>query len=212
MVRIGFQEFLQNTRVYLPSESSYLTMVLSFPSQRYRRSLSPVAAGLQQDNKWVRNIPPAIYIFDDRIEIISTGGLPFGYSLEDFYSGVSRPVNNGLFKIIGQLNLIEQTGHGNLVIVDKYGKDAFSINENHIIVTISFAFTPSMKQVDVNGLSPIQSKVLTVIKENPTFTMKEISAFCQIGTTRVGEVIKSLKELGRLERIGGNKGGYWEVN
>ena len=163
-------------------------------------------------NKWVRNVPPAIYIFDDRIEIISTGGLPFGYSLEDFYSGVSRPVNNGLFKIMGQLNMIEQTGHGNLVIVDKYGKDAFSINENHIIVTIPFAFTPSMKQLDVNGLSPIQSKVLTVIKENPTFTMKEIAAFCQIGTTRVGQVIKSLKEQGRLERIGGNKGGFWEVN
>lgn len=163
-------------------------------------------------NKWVRNVPPAIYIFDDRIEIISTGGLPFGYSLEDFYSGVSRPVNNGLFKIMGQLNIVEQTGHGNLVIVDKYGKEAFSINENHIVVTIPFAFTPSMKQVDVNNLSPIQTKVLKVIKENPTFTMNDISSFCQIGTTRVGEVIKSLKELGKLERIGGTKGGYWKTN
>ena len=163
-------------------------------------------------NKWVRNVPPAIYIFDDRIEIVSTGGLPFGYSEEDFYSGVSRPVNIGLFKIMGQLNMIEQTGHGNLVIVDKYGKDAFSINENHIIVTIPFAFTPSMKQVDVNGLSPVQTKILMAIKENPTFTMKDIAAFCQLGTTRVGEVIKSLKEIGKLERIGANKGGYWKVN
>ena len=163
-------------------------------------------------NKWVRNVPPAIYIFDNRIEIISTGGLPFGYSEEDFYSGVSRPVNIGLFKIMGQLNMIEQTGHGNLVIVDKYGKDAFSINENHIIVTIPFAFTPSMKQVDVNGLTPIQTKILMAIKENPTFTMKDIAAFCQLGTTRVGEVIKSLKEIGKLERIGANKGGYWKVH
>lgn len=163
-------------------------------------------------NKWVRNVPPAIYIFDNRIEIISTGGLPFGYSEEDFYSGVSRPVNIGLFKIMGQLNMIEQTGHGNLVIVDKYGKDAFSINENHIIVTIPFAFTPSMKQVDVNGLTPLQTKILMAIKENPTFTMKDIAAFCQLGTTRVGEVIKSLKEIGKLERIGANKGGYWKVH
>ena len=162
-------------------------------------------------NKWVRNVPPAIYIFDDRIEIISTGGLPFGYSEEDFYSGVSRPVNIGLFKIMGQLNMIEQTGHGNLVIVDKYGKDAFSINENHIIVTIPFAFAPSMKQVDVNGLSPVQTKILMAIKENPTFTMKDIAALCQLGTTRVGEVIKSLKEIGKLERIGANKGGYWKT-
>jgi len=163
-------------------------------------------------NKWVRNVPPAIYIFDDRIEIVSTGGLSFGYTKDDFYGGVSRPVNNGLFKIMGQLNMIEQTGHGNLVIVDKYGKNAFDINDSHITVTIPFAFTPSMKQVDVNGLTPTQTKILMAIKENPTFTMKEISAFCRIGTTRVGGVIKLLKGMGKLERVGSRKDGYWKVN
>jgi ATP-dependent DNA helicase RecG len=163
-------------------------------------------------NRWVRNVPPAIYIFDNRIEIISTGGLPYGYTKDDFYSGVSRPVNNGLFKIMGQLNLIEQTGHGNLVIIDKYGKNAFNINENYITVTIPFAFTPSMKQVDVNGLSKNQAKILLVIKENPTFTLKEIATFCELGTSRVSVIIKSLKEMGKIERVGGNKGGYWKVN
>lgn len=162
-------------------------------------------------NKWIKNVPPAIYIFDNRIEIISTGGLSFGYSKEDFYSGVSKPVNNGLFKIMGQLNLVEQTGHGNLVIVDKYGKDAFTISDNFIIVTIPFAFTPSMKQIDVNGLSPIHVKVLMALKDNPTFTMKDLSKFCEIGTTRIGEIIKNLKELGKLERVGSRKDGYWIV-
>lgn len=162
-------------------------------------------------NRWIRNVPPAVYIFDDRIEIVSTGGLPFGYSKDDFYSGVSRPVNIGLFKIMGQLNMIEQTGHGNLVIVDKYGKDAFSICENHITVTIPFAFTPSMKQIDVSGLSPMHEKVLMALKENPTFTMSDVSKFCGIGTTRVGEIIKNLKELGKLERVGSRRDGYWRV-
>lgn len=162
-------------------------------------------------NKWIRNVPPAIYIFDNRIEIISTGGLPFDYTKDEFYSGISRPVNSSLFKIMGQLNLIEQTGHGNLVIVDKYGKDAFSINKNYITVTIPFAFTPSMKQVDVNGLSPVHAKVLMAIKDNPTFTRKDLASFCGLGTTRIGEIMKDLKELGKIERIGGNKGGYWKI-
>ncbi len=162
-------------------------------------------------NKWIRNVPPAVYIFDDRIEIVSTGGLPFGYSKEDFYSGVSRPVNIGLFKIMGQLNMIEQTGHGNLVIVDKYGKGAFNINDNFIVVTIPFAFTPSMKQVDVNGLSPMHAKVLMALKDNPTFTMNDVAVFCAIGTTRVGEIIKNLKDLGKLERVGSRRDGYWKV-
>lgn len=162
-------------------------------------------------NKWVRNVPPAVYIFDDRIEIISTGGLPYGYTEDDFYSGVSRPVNPGLFKIMGQLNMIEQTGHGNLVIVDRYGKGAFSIRENYITVTIPFAFTPSMKQVDITGLSPAETRVLTALKDNPTFTMKDLAVFCGLGTTRVGQITKKLKEIGKLERVGSRKDGYWKV-
>ena len=162
-------------------------------------------------NRWVRNVPPAVYIFDDRIEIISTGGLPFGYTKDDFYGGVSHPVNPGLFRIMGQLNLVEQTGHGNLVIVDKYGKDAFSINENHITVTIPFAFTPSMKSVDVSELSVTETKVLMALKDNPTFTLKEIAAFCQLGTSRVSVIISTLKERGKLVRVGSKKNGYWKV-
>ncbi len=162
-------------------------------------------------NKWVRNVPPAIYIFDDRIEIISTGGLPFDYSKEDFYRGISRPINLGLLKIMGQLNLVEQTGHGNLVIIGKYGREAFDIEENHIVVTIPFAFIPSMKQSNVEGLSPTHVKVLNAVKDNPLFNNKQLASLCGLGTTRLGEITSDLKALGKIERVGGKKGGYWKV-
>lgn len=162
-------------------------------------------------NKWVRNVPPAIYIFDDRIEIISTGGLPFDYSKEDFYKGISRPVNLGLLKIMGQLKLVEQTGHGNLVIVGKYGREAFDIEENHIVVTIPFAFTPSMKQINIEGLSPSHVKVLTAIKNNPTYSKVQLASICGMGTTRVSQIISDLKGMGKIERAGSNKGGYWKL-
>lgn len=163
-------------------------------------------------NKWIKNIPPAIYIYDDRIEIISTGGLPYGYTKEEFYSGISHPINIGLFKIMGQLNIIEQTGHGNIVIVDKYGKDAFKIEDNYIIVTIPFAFTPSMKQIDTAGLSDTTIKVLMALKNNPTFTQKELSEITGIGTTRIGTIINELKEKRIVERVGSKKTGYWKIN
>ena len=51
-----------------------------------------------------------------------------------------------------------------------------------------------MKQIDVNELTPIQSKVLMAIRENPLFTIKELSVYCQLGTTRIGKVIKELKK------------------
>ena len=47
-----------------------------------------------------------------------------------------------------------------------------------------------MKQIDVNELTPIQSKVLMAIRENPLFTIKELALYCQLGTTRIRELIK----------------------
>lgn len=60
-------------------------------------------------NRWTLHTPPAVYIFSDRIEIISIGGLPTNYSLDDFYAGRSRPINLELQQIMVQLDYIEQT-------------------------------------------------------------------------------------------------------
>ena len=75
----------------------------------------------------------------------------------------------------------------------------------YITFTIPFAFEPSMKQIDVNELTPIQSKVLMAIRENPLFTIKELSVYCQLGATRIRELIKELKEKGKIVRKGAKK-------
>ncbi len=162
-------------------------------------------------NKWVKNVPPAIYIFDNRIEIISTGGLPFDYSKENFYKGVSNPVNPSLQRIMLQLGLVEQTGHGNLTIINKYGKEAFQLDDNYINVTIPFAFTPSMANYSESALLPNQIKVYNAIKTHPTMTIKDLSTLLNLGTTQIGTIIKELKSLDKIERIGSNKNGYWLI-
>lgn len=87
-------------------------------------------------NRWSKQTPPAVYVFDDRIEIISIGGLPDGLSLDEFYEGKSKPVNLELQQIMVQLDYIEQTGHGVPLIISKYGREVFDITENFITVTI----------------------------------------------------------------------------
>ena len=54
-------------------------------------------------NDWIDGTPPAIYIFNDRLEIISTGGLPYNMTKEDFFGNVSKPVNDSLAKIFIKL-------------------------------------------------------------------------------------------------------------
>lgn len=162
-------------------------------------------------NRWVKNVPPVIYIYEDRIEVVSTGGLPNGVSRDDFFGGVSKPVNVGLQKIMGQLGLFKQTEHGVLRIIGAYGSKAFEITENHITVTIPFAFTPSYIQILYNGLTKSQKKVLESIKNNPTITTLQLCQVVNLGKTRVTQIIKELKDMKRIERVGGNRSGYWIV-
>ena len=63
-------------------------------------------------NRWIMNIPPEINIYEDRIEVISTGGLSYGTSLASFYSGESQPVNRRLHSIFEKVGLIEPNKHG----------------------------------------------------------------------------------------------------
>lgn len=161
--------------------------------------------------RWDKMIPPAIYIFENRIEIISTGGLPIDYSTEDFYKGISHPINRGLQKIMGQLGLIEQTGHGVPEILKNYGKEAFNITDNYINVTLKFPFMLTRGEINYSGLNPSQIKVLKAINNKPSIKTQELCKVTDLGTSRINELIKELKELNKIKRIGSNKNGYWEI-
>lgn len=161
--------------------------------------------------RWDKLIPPAIYIFDDRIEIISCGGLPIDYSLEEFYCGISHPVNRGLQKIMAQLGLVEQTGHGVPEIIKTYGKDAFNISENYINVIIKFPFLLTHGETDFTGLNPSQEKVLKSIITQPSITINELCKVTNLGTTRISQILNELKSLERIARVGSNKTGYWKI-
>lgn len=168
-------------------------------------------------NKWSRLTPPAVYLYSNRIEIISTGGLPEDYSEDDFFKGRSNPVNIELQKIMGQLNLIEQTGHGVPLIVSKYGKEVFEITDNFITVTIPYSKTEktlnNISNVNLNNskLSKSEQKVLTVLKKNEFLTVLNLTDILDIKQTAINNAIKGLKQKGIIRRKGSNKTGCWEI-
>ena len=53
--------------------------------------------------------------------------------------------------------------------------------------------------------------IISLIRENPSITHDELSE--QLGRARstIIEQISKLKALGRLRRVGPDKGGHWEV-
>jgi len=186
-------------------------------------------------NLWADGTPPAIYVYTDRMEIISTGGLPLNLSKEDFFKGVSKPVNEELARLFIRLNLMEQTGYGVPLIVREYGRDAFEFLDGFIRVTIPFGHEMEAakgvsekttgkvsEKCEISGKisgkvsgkngSGTSEKILNLILERPDITLAELSR--QTGRTEraVSYNIRKLQDEGRLTRVGGRKSGSWQVS
>ena len=164
--------------------------------------------------RWEKKNPPAVYIFSDRLEIVSTGGLPVDLTKGEFYRGISKPVNQKLQKIFGQLGYVEQTGHGIPLIVSNYGMQAFEITPNFITVVIPFrrgAEPPEVLSEKPLKLNDSQKLVFDVLRRCPESTIKDMVKETGLSDGYVRKILGCLKENGYLTRVGSNKSGYWKL-
>ncbi len=167
-------------------------------------------------NSWMDMIPPAIYIYSDRLEVVSYGGLPYGLTLDEFYEGSSHPINKALWMIFNAAEYAEQTGHGVPTILAKYGKEAFKISDNYLTVTIPFAFKPTWafaaeKQSESRVLSDGQKAILEVLKAHPSLTGDELAKAASLSLSTVKKSMVKLQKLGLIERSGSKRNGYWVI-
>ncbi len=165
--------------------------------------------------KWGNGNPPAVYVFSDRIEIISTGGLPVDLNKEEFFKGISRPVNSKLQKIFGQLGYVEQTGHGVPLIISNYGKQAFDIMENFVNVTIPFTHEKNIgNEADMPNdvyINEAERQLIELISQCPSITIKDLVSTSGYSDGYVRKLLTSLKVKRIIKRQGGNKIGHWVV-
>lgn len=108
-------------------------------------------------NKWAEADNPGIYVYSNRLEVESFGGIPKSQTKEDFLRGISRPVNPKLFTIFKACGFGEESGHGVPAVVDAYGKGVFRFSEHVIDVTIPF---------DKNGFNTTQKNKGKINQKN----------------------------------------------
>lgn len=168
-------------------------------------------------NHWIDELPPAVFIFDDRIEVFSYGNKPFNLSDEQFYSGVSSPINKTFSEMFVSLRFSEQSGHGVPIIVEKYGREAFSFKGETLTVTIPFNYIPDYvvgrmaRETNIDKLTINQKNILYFIKDNPKATQVDMSRELSLSIQGVKKAVLRLQELDLLERIGSKKDGMWKV-
>lgn len=161
---------------------------------------------------------PTFRIFDNRIEIISVGGLPEGLEKTEFLNGYMSPKNPQLMKIFRDLGLVEHMGTGIIRILSKYDASVFTFSSNFIKVSIPF----SLKDRDVYEhidseynnieLSLRQKNIVELIKENKFITQEEIGNLLGVSRFTIIREIKILENKGIIKRKGSNKTGEWVID
>jgi predicted HTH transcriptional regulator len=152
-------------------------------------------------------VEPSVYMFDDRIEIISHGGLPKGETIEMFYQGINKPRNPSLMRILRDLGYVERTGHGVPNILSKYGKDAFQIYDSCINVVLPFDKDVLYSKTN-DAKKSLEDIVIELIKKNPKTTKKQM---VEITGKSKPTIERMLKNSDKIIRVGANNGGHWII-
>lgn len=163
---------------------------------------------------------PKFEMFSDRLEITSIGGLPFGMTRDDFFSGVSLPRNPELMRVFRDLDYVEHLGSGIPRILEVYGRDAFVVSESFVRVVLPFA--KPLTKADAVSSVPLPSGsmqfssndrlVISAIERDGSVTVKGISAETGFAVRKVERILARLKGLGVVIRDGARKDGSWVVD
>jgi predicted HTH transcriptional regulator len=173
-------------------------------------------------NDYINGSYPVFEIYDNRIEVISTGGLPVGLTEDEFFKGRSHPRNRELMRIFSDMDLCEQLGSGIKKILKVYSKDIFDISEHFISVRFPFnkeavsilaeqtngGVSGGVDKSDMN-LSDNARLVLQIIKQDGTLTQKQIAVQSLLSIRSVQRAMKELKDNGVIAREGSDKRGRY---
>ena len=164
--------------------------------------------------------PITVAIYDDRLEITSPGKLKRGITVEKMRVGCSDCRNEALALALSYMNIIEDWGSGIPRIREELreaGLRDLVIDDwpNAVRVTLyrqgtkSGIKTPRKSSQKTSRKS--SQKIQELILGNPATTTQELADMLGISRRAVAKCVASLQALGKLKRIGPDKGGHWEV-
>ncbi|WP_391206426.1 RNA-binding domain-containing protein [Psychrobacillus sp. L4] len=140
-----------------------------------------------------------IHLFDDRIEIVSVGGLVHGLTVQDIELGISQSRNPKLANCFYRMKWIESYGTGLQRIKESYKtaeKQPFwQIGPNSFVVTL-----PKIELEDYKDQYPLG--LLHWIEEQVTFTSRELEDYLDKSKSSVRILLQTLIDQGVIVRIG----------
>lgn len=151
-----------------------------------------------------------VAIFKNRLEIRNPGLLYGGLTIERIKKEeVSERRNELLAEMFHQIHFVERWGRGISLILSHEPDVDFKEVGRQFIVTFKRK-TPVPETREITREKP-REKILSLIRENPRITTQELATGTGLSAKGVEWNLKKLKDEKILKRVGGRKGGYWEI-
>lgn len=169
------------------------------PEEAYREAVASALVHRQWDTSaYIR-----ISMFEDRIEIVSPGGLPHGISEQEYLDGqVSILRNPILGNLFFRLGLIERFGTGVLRIRESYrnstAKPQFDIYDNSIRICL-----PVLQAI--NDLSN-ESQIVYQTLKGKMLPISEIAEQTGFSKAKARRILSNLADRGYVTIVGKGRG------
>lgn len=159
---------------------------------------------------WDINSNIRISMFENRIEVVSPGGLPSGITEKEYLNGqISQLRNPILGNVFFRLKYIEMFGTGIRRINEIYRnystKPIYEINENSIKITLFTIFNKIF-------LSKDEKIVFETLKDGNILSNKEITEITGFKKDKNLKLLKSLVEKKYIVTIGNGRGTKYYKN
>ena len=153
---------------------------------------------------WDINSHIRVSMFDDRIEVVSPGGLPAGITAEEYLSGkLSILRNRNLANVFYRLGLVEIFGTGITRIKQLYAesliKPEFEVSENAIKIVLPIFETNVNLTEDEKVIYKFLSK--TMLKP-----ISEIAPYVPFGKSKTTQLLKAMEKKGVIAVEGKGRG------
>jgi ATP-dependent DNA helicase RecG len=140
-----------------------------------------------------------IHIFEDRMEIVSVGGLVAGLTMEDIFLGISETRNKNLAACFYRLKLIESYGTGIQRMKESYQNyavgPAFKASDHAFVVTL-----PNVNYKVHSETN--EEKALAIIKVKGIAGRKEIEKELGLSKSSVTIILNKLLTEGKIKQEG----------
>ncbi len=173
--------------------------------------------------------PIRLFVFDNRIEIISPGHLPNNLTVAKIRAGNSNIRNPILVSYVAK-GLLPYHGLGSGIkrALEKWPTIDFTDDHDGCLFTATVHRKPVEElelvdkgalKVQIKGrsapikspLSDLQVQLLDFIRSNPAISYDELANLTRKDRTTVMRNIGKLKDASMLKRVGSKKTGHWEI-